>query len=141
MRDFCGSMAGQLPRKHGNVFCFQYVRPWQWQVVAGLCHARNLLKEKRKNRVVADAWQPSIYDYYAALCHSAQAFDYCGQTQKFLRVKNKQRPRSGASWRTGREDDHDSWLTEGVGVRTLCPHHMSERTLTQENCHAQGTRL
>ena len=109
MRDFCGSMAWQLPRKHGNVFCFQYVRAWQWQAVAGLCHARNLLKIKRKSRVVADAWQPSIYDDCAALCHSAQAFDYSGQTQKFLRVENKQRPQSGSSRNTGREEyDHDS---------------------------------
>jgi len=59
MRDFCGRMAGQLPRCQCNVVCFQYVRVWQWQGVAGLCHARNLLKAKGKSSVVADGWQPN----------------------------------------------------------------------------------
>jgi len=67
MRDFCGRMAGQLPRCQCNVVCFQYVRVWQWQGVAGLCHAHNLLKAKGKSSVVADGWQGSTNVHSAAL--------------------------------------------------------------------------
>lgn len=67
MRDFRGRMAVVLPRCQCNVVCFQYVRVWQWQGVAGLCHARNLLKAKGKSSVVADGWQGSTNVHSAAL--------------------------------------------------------------------------
>jgi hypothetical protein len=60
MREFRGSVAGLLPRKHINVVLFQEVTAWQRQVVAGLCHACKLLISKTKRGVVADAWQPYI---------------------------------------------------------------------------------
>ena len=73
MDDFSGSVAGQLPRKQSNVFCFQYVTSWQWQAVAGRCHARKGLKTKRKSVVVADAWQGSTNVLSAALFPHAEA--------------------------------------------------------------------
>lgn len=63
MREFRGSVAVSLPRKHMNVVLFQYVRAWQCLAVAGVCHARKLLINKMKSGVVADAWQLYINIY------------------------------------------------------------------------------
>jgi hypothetical protein len=87
MHDFRGSVAGQLPRKQSNVFCFQYVTPWQWQAVAGLCHARKGLKTKRKSVVVADAWQGSTNVLSAALLPQRGGVVRASSTDKNLKVK------------------------------------------------------
>jgi hypothetical protein len=63
MREFRGSVAVSLPRKHMNIVLFQYVRAWQCLAVAGVCHARKLLINKMKSGVVADAWQLYINIY------------------------------------------------------------------------------
>lgn len=60
-----------------------------------------------------------------------------GEFARDFEVKNKQRPgQVPAGKRVGRMTT-TAELTEGVGVRTLCPHHMSLETITQEAHHAQ----
>ena len=119
MRDFRGSLAVPLPRRHSDIVCFQYVTPWQWQAVAGLCHACNVLKLNRKTGVVADAWQRSTN------VHSRGAYATTGSrcerriSKQKIRVRKDNALGRTTGRSTGLGEPQTTSLTEGVGAHRL----------------------